>query len=665
MCGIFGVWNVRAEPVDPEAARRATAVLRHRGPDDEGYLLVESASGRAVACAGVETDARCGLPSIETVAKGSFDLVLGFRRLAILDISTAGHQPMSRGPGRPWIVFNGEIYNYRELRAELGRLGHEFRTGTDTETLLAAYEQWGEQCLERLNGMWAFALWDGARRQLTLARDRFGIKPLHYTWDGRRLAFASEIKALVGEHGLPVRFEDQAVYHYLAAGILPSPGKGETFFKNVLSLPPAHTLAVRNGQASLRRFWSLPRPDGPPAGLQAEEAAGRYRELFRKAVRLQLQADVPVGTCLSGGLDSSSLACVVSDLVREGDAGAAGARQKTFSAVYTAEGPHNERPHIERALERTGAEAHFTVPTLERLRSDLERLLWHQEEPFQTTSIFAQWCVMEEAHQRGVKVLLDGQGADESLGGYRPFSLHVHDTWRRSGLSAALAEARAIGREAGVPRLPLLAAAAAQSLPLGWVEALRRSRFRWRNGRPPWNPDFEARCGRESISDWRPWSQQATLDLHLRHLLEESSLPHLLRFEDRNSMAFSIEARVPYLDHELVLASFQEAAAWRIHHGWSKWVLRKAMEGTVPDEIVWRRDKVGFETPEAEWLAQWIRADPELFPGDALSSEYLDPHEVRRQLALYSSAPARGRLPVWRWINLELWMRTWLVSHGG
>lgn len=655
MCGIFGIWHLDGRPVDLAMVRAATHRLRHRGPDDEGYLLVNTQSGRVVPCGGDDTDAALGLPPIAAFAGQPFDLALGFRRLAILDLSPAGHQPMASADGRYWIVYNGEIYNYLELRAELAARGYTFRTGTDTEVILAAYCQWGVECLNRLNGMWALALWDLRERRLFLARDRFGVKPLHYVNSEGRCLFASEIKALVGDHGVPFAPAREAVYHYLVSGALPSPQEGRTFFEGVRALPPGHWMTVQPDDTVRRRFWTLTPDADASSGREAAPIVAQYRDLLTDAVRLRLRSDVPVGTCLSGGVDSSSIVCLIHRLMTEGGlrSGPIGPQQRTFSAVYETTAPYNERPYVEQVLAATGAEGNFTYPTLERLRDDAERLVWCQDEPFQSTSIFAQWCVMGKVRERGVTVLLDGQGADEVLGGYRPFAIFLADRIRRAEWAQALREARAIHAQAQVAILPLLARALFWQLPPAWTRALRRWRDGSRHSLAALDPDFAAACRTHRTVEW-PWTD---LQGHLADQVQESSLPHLLRYEDRNSMAFGVEARVPFLDYRLVEFSFGAAAHWRIHDGWAKWVLRRAMAGIVPDPIAWRRDKVGFETPELAWMRAWARGDPDTFSA-GYSRPYLNLEVVRQRLAGGMETDADART-AWRWVNLETWLRVW------
>jgi asparagine synthase (glutamine-hydrolysing) len=635
--------------------------LRHRGPDDEGYLLADTRSGRVVLCGGEATNPELGLPWLDHFAGERFDLALAFRRLSILDLSPAGHQPMASHDGRLWMIFNGEVYNYVELRRELAGLGHEFRTGTDSEVILAAYSQWGPDCLSRFNGMWALAIWDASKRQLFLARDRFGIKPLYTVDEGGTFAFGSEIKALLASGASPFRPSRLAIAAYIAQGRSPSHLQGETFFEGVRSLPAAHSALISNEAISYRRYWSLPlegRRQQGEGNSSTQYSIRDYQELFTDAVRVHLRADVPVGTCLSGGVDSSSIVAVAGKLMQTEHAVSLerlGEHQQTFSAVYDAEGPWNERQYIEKVIARTGAAGNCIQPTGERLWDDLERLVWHQDEPFRSTSIFAQWCVMDLAHRRGVTVLLDGQGADEVLGGYRPYSVRVAELLRAGRLLRAVELARDARRVAGVNPVSTLGKAMAVQLPAPLLKRLRSARVKQAAGASGLQPDVEDALLTATEEEAEPYVDQRSLSRHLARLIDES-LPDLLRYEDRNSMAFSIEARVPFLDYRLVEYAFTQAAPLRIHKGWTKWVQRIAVRDLLPKEIVWRRDKVGFETPEVQWLRDGRKQIMDILHADETGSEYLDLGAVRRQVPTLLDQPG-GPARVWRWVNLVTWLR--------
>ena len=667
MCGIFGIWNRDGRPLDLAAVERGVESLRHRGPDDEGYLLVDTRRGEAIACGGADTVESLGLPSIEEFRGRQFNLALGFRRLAILDVTPAGHQPMPSRDGRLWIVFNGEIYNYLELRSELEGLGYAFRTNTDTEVILAAYDRWGAECLGRFNGMWGLAIWDNLRRSLFVARDRFGVKPCYLAdGPGGSLAFASEIKALRASGTAGCEPSPAALGGFVAFGAFPSHRAGATFFRDVRSLPPGHASLFEQNDEQTSAYWQLPAAEEQP--LDEAASGARFRELLVDSIRLRLRSDVPLGTCLSGGLDSSAIVAIVRQLTSSPMSAApssVGPRQHTFSAVYDSEGEWNERVHVDRVLARTGAQGHFVVPKSDGLWDEIQQVLAYQDEPVQSSAIYAQWCVMRLARRRGVTVLLDGQGADELLGGYRPYQAVVQDLLRRCRFWGAWRAASDIGRTAGLGRTSLLSAAAKSEL--GW----RVKRWLRPSGSGRWALETLAGAGlneaclaehADEIARAAAGAaavQHASLDEQLRYQMLEESLPNLLRYEDRNSMAFSIEARVPFLDYRLAEFVFRSAAPWRFRRGWTKWLLRRSIENDLPEEIVWRRDKVGYDVPEIDWLRDRRAEVVELFSDASPLAAYFDVPGLRNTTReLLSRGTKRDGRRVWRWINAALWMRS-------
>lgn len=606
MCGIFG-WFRPGRPVDREAAMKATNLMRHRGPDDEGYLLCNLAGGTGSLAAGPESCPRLGLPDCrdKSVQPGA-DLVFGFRRLSIHDLTEAGHQPMGTPDGKLWIVFNGEVYNFPEIRSELEAAGIAFHSGTDTEVILRAYERWGAACLQRFNGMWGLAILDLRRPgepEVFLSRDRCGVKPLFIFEQDGQLAFASELKGLMPVKEGRMRANPLVLADFIAWGRYPGAREGLTFAEGIRMLPPGCSALWRGGRLEVTRWWDLG-PDGDGSDLAEEEAVERLRFLLEDAIRLRLRADVPLGSCLSGGLDSSVIVGNVHRLM-----GMTGGRQRTFSAVYDQEGSFNEKKFIDRVLSGIPAEGFYCKPSPGQFAADFRQLVWHQDEPFTTTSIFAQWCVMKLVRESGTTVLLDGQAADELLAGYRPYRWHFADLLRAGRLREAISEAGMIRRETGDSPLRAMAAAIPSAvLPSGLVTDVVRAGYvralRLR-GKPLLLPhlmsDLASYVSESDGMASYPWRRTAeSLDQHLRGLTLDYILPGLLRFEDRNSMAHSVEARVPFTDFRVVEYAFSPAMrGLKLKNGWAKWALRKAGAGVVPDDILWRRDKVGFATPES------------------------------------------------------------------
>lgn len=651
MCGIFGIWHRDGRRVDVDALDRASKLIRHRGPDDEGFLLVNTTSGGTRHAAGDDTYEHIAAPHVKRAADQPFDFGFAFRRLAIVDLSPLGHQPMASSDGRFWLMFNGEIYNYVEIRAELQSRGHTFRSTSDTEVVLAAYIEWREQCLQRFNGMWGIAVWDNTERTLFLARDRFGVKPLHYVDRDGTFAFSSEIKALVGTHTAAFRPNARAVYDYIAYGRQPSPQRGLTFYEGIRSLPPGHWLRVTRDSVREERFYDLRARTCEHDATSEEERVRAFRELLGDSVRLRLHADVPVGTCLSGGLDSSSIVVLTNGYLGEAGPRGTNARQKTFSAVYDEVARYNERAFVETVVSMTRAESHYVTPTAERLISEGDRLVWHQEEPFGSTSIFAQWCVMALARSAGVTVLLDGQGADEALGGYVPFDVHVAELVRRGHLPTAWRELMAARRVMGMPALATLLKAVLWTLPSAAHRAA--SRVRARGATSVLASEF---AGQHAHAPARE-GKRADLSGHLYDEVERN-LPELLRYEDRNSMAFHIEARVPFVDYRVMEFCFARARELRVRDGWTKYLLRRAMSDSLPREIAWRRDKVGFETPEARWLPLFLRARRDEWRDGLLSAEFVDARAFHDHVDRAVAGQGTPRL-LWRLVNLELWLRSW------
>ena len=619
MCGLCGVVALD-RPAETETVARMAAELDHRGPDGDG-------------------------------AWDEPGVALGFRRLAILDLSAAGMQPMASADGRLQLVHNGEIYNYRELRAELEAKGHAFRTGTDTEVVLAAYREWGEACVERFNGMWALALWDADRRTLFASRDRFGVKPLYYRLDGARLVFASEPKAFRADPETALEANRRAVRDYVEQGY--ADHTAETFFAGISKLPPAHSLTFGPGGLRLRRYWSLEERDAP-----AGDAAESVRELLVDSVRLRLRSDVPVGTCLSGGLDSSAIACVVDHLLRTEaeNARPVGERQRTFTAYFEEPG-FDERPFARAVVEQTGADAHWISFDDAALVDALPRIVEGQDEPFGSTSIVAQWFVMRAAKEAGLTVMLDGQGADETLAGYHgyfgPFFADLLAAGRLRDLRAEIAGYRAL-HGAG-------AATAAVALARPFVPERVRwlARGRVRGGSSLVHPDLR---GLAVTPEPNGSHDDGRLRRQLRLILTARGLPELLRYEDRNSMAHSLEARVPFLDYRLVELLFSLDAGQLIERGKTKAVLRRALGDLLPPVVRDRVDKLGFVTPEARWLRGGLgELAADVFASRSFAERgFVDADAARRRLERHRSSEAAAGFELWRALNVELWARTFL-----
>jgi asparagine synthase (glutamine-hydrolysing) len=642
MCGIAGLAG-RLPPDAPAALARMTAALRHRGPDDEGYAI--GGGGAMCSFRGPDTIAAIPDPPLPKGTPEGAWVALGNRRLAILDLGPGGHGPMGSADGRLWVTYNGEIFNYVELRDELRARGHAFRTTCDTEVLLAAYAEWGDEAWPRLNGMFAFALYDARDRSLVCVRDRFGVKPFHYRTHDGLFAFASEIKALFAPGGVPCRPDEDTLCGFLVAGALAESDR--TFFAGVRSLPGGHALRVGpDGRAVLRRWYELPRPDAH-AGTPDE-----FRALLEDSVRLRLRSDVAVGTCLSGGLDSSSIVALIARLRGPEAAGA----HCSFSVVYPEAGL-DESSFIEAVVRETGVRGARITPTAAELVEDLPALVRSQDEPFPSAGVYSQWRVMRAASEAGVRVLLDGQGGDEALGGYRyhlgPF---LAETARRRGWGVAAAEIGRLHATSRVPRPLLLGLLAYHALPLPAGLRARAIALYATHGRLDaglLQPELLKRAGPPASARHRP---RATLLEERREGLLRTSLPALLRYEDRNSMAFSVEARTPFLDVRLVERALALPSSDLVRGGWTKAILREAMAGVLPEPVRWRRDKLGFATPEARWLREIVPHLREWLGPQARVGAVIRPEVLAAWRAGADESLAR-RPGLWRVLSVELWLR--------
>lgn len=638
MCGIAGAFIGKGRTRVP--IREMAAGLKHRGPDDEGYVLIQTVTGNYEERAGEETHADLHLKRIDVPWPEGCDLVFGHRRLSIIDLTSAGHQPMSDSKKEVWINYNGEIYNYKELRQELENLGVRFFSSTDTEVVVEAYKMWGMDCLHKFNGMWAFALWDSRKKILFCSRDRFGVKPFYYAWVNGNFYFASEIKALLLVGEIPKKISEEAVFDFLALGLIDQ--NPQTFFSAIHSLEPGHFLTLdTQGWLAKKRWYFFPEslgqnryhPDNPQ----------EFLERLSDSVRLRLQSDVRVGTCLSGGLDSSSIVCLAVKHVSS--------PLETFSGCFEEE-QYDERKFIQPVLDRTGARPHFVFPQGKGFWEEWPELVRAQEEPFGSTSLYAHWCVMREAFRHKVNVLLNGQGGDELLGGYPRYQTNralgkiLQGDIR--GFSSLFKDLRVLGFFAFHLLPPFfhlpLADRIAASKPF-----LRRDFLNKHLNR-------HVECLRDRVSTQRNLNESLRSDF-LKYIL-----PNLLRYEDKNSMYFSVEVRLPFMDYRLVEWVFGLEDGAKIENGLDKRILREGMKGILPEEVRLRIDKMGWSTPQEMWLTEGASALRNFFnkPLQAAVAPWVRVEEVKKNFNLkkYSSDL------LWRIINLEMWFRVFFMDQA-
>jgi asparagine synthase (glutamine-hydrolysing) len=621
MCGICGIYNLTGAPVERERLGRMNDTLIHRGPDGAG-LFVDGAVG------------------------------LGHRRLAIIDLHT-GEQPMATDDGRLQVVFNGEIYNFRELKQELEAHGHRFRTHSDTEVILHGYRQWGEAVVDRLRGMFAIALWDALNRSLLLVRDRLGKKPLYYHFDGRRLIFGSEMKALLTDETLPRTLDPAAVDAYCSFGYVPSP---LAIFKEIRKLPPAHLALVSPEGMTVRRYWDLDM-NHEPEEMPEARALEELREVFDEAVRLRMISDVPLGAFLSGGVDSSA---VVASMSLQG-----GAPVRT-AAIGFAEKRFNELEYAEVVASRYGAEHHEFVVRPETLEI-IDRLVWHFDEPFADSSAVPTWYVSQMARQR-VKVALSGDGGDETFAGYtRRYAMtRFEDGLRRkipAGLRTALLGplARIYPRADFLPR-PLRLKGFLTNLSLPLEQAYFRDMSFYCKPEAKallYTPEFAAQVGEsrahEVVGDHffrnrnsDPVSRAQYVDIH-------SYLPEdILVKVDRMSMAHSLEVRAPILDHKVMEYAARLPSSQKLRGEESKYIFKKMNEERLPTEILYRK-KQGFSVPLDDWLRGELRelAHDSLFGG--VLDGLFNPAYVRGLWDAHQSDREHNGTPLWGLLMFSRW----------
>jgi asparagine synthase (glutamine-hydrolysing) len=638
MCGIAGIIAADRLHAD-ERARVAFMgdVLAHRGPDEHGTYLDEWAA-------------------------------LAHRRLSIVDLAS-GQQPLANEDSTIWITYNGEIYNHRDVRAELEPAGHTYRTKSDTETIVHAYEQWGDECVHRLRGMFAFAIWDLPKRRLLLARDRLGVKPLYWCRVRDRVIFGSEIKAIL-ESGLVKAEANEAVLAEVLTTRYTS--DEQTLFKGIYRLQPGHLLVFENGRTRITQYWDV--PTGEPIGSRPDEAVprqaraelvARFRALLEESVRLRLMSDVPLGMFLSGGIDSSAIAVLMARMIDR--------PLKTFSVAFK-DREFNELEYARAVARTVEADAHEIVIDDADFFGALPRLIWHEDEPIAHPSSVPLYFVSRLAREH-VKVVLTGEGSDELLAGYGKYPRSLIN-WRVGSLYGALApEAVRIWlRERIVPRVPGRAGRYAQRSFLGMAHTPESVFFdNFASIRLAKLPSLVSAGAlarsREPYGASLAWLDRplAGTPLLQRVLYADlkTYLVELLMKQDQMSMAASIESRVPFLDHRLVEFAAGLPPRLKLRGFKTKWILRAAVRDVLPADILTRR-KMGFPVPFAAWMkAGWQQvARDVLLDSRSRQRGIINPLAVERLIAAHASARTNGADALWSLLNLELWYRIFIDGEG-
>lgn len=613
MCGIAGI--ISSKPSYRSAVKKMTDIIAHRGPDGEGMYNWN-------------------------------DVSLGHRRLSIIDVSELGCQPM------PYlekyvVIFNGEIFNYIELRDELRQFGYRFTSQTDTEVVLAAYDHWGIDCLHKFNGMFSFALLDKSKNRLFCARDRFGIKPFYYYEQPDFFAFGSEIKVFTVLEGWKAVGNKERLYEYLQFGI--QDHTGETMFENVFQLTGGHYLTVdlNTREKAIKRWYDLRKTT---ANDQTAAADQQFKTLFNNAIKLRLRADVKVGSCLSGGLDSSSVVLTVNEQLKElGKT----ELQETVSSCFENK-KYDEQEYIDEVVKKAGCINHKIFPDLSNIYSRLSKIVWHQDEPFGSTSVFAQWEVFKKARQENIAVMLDGQGADEILAGYHTYyGVYFWELIKKGDFKKLRREIKGLKKLGLYNNRFIIKEVFKNAVPLSLWLLTRKL------GRQEKDYINHTYASKDTASENITFGSVAEMSINQ---VESSNLPMLLHFEDRDSMAFSVEARVPFLDYRLVEFLYHTDAGNKIKDGITKAVLREAMKDVLPAKVLNRKDKMGFVTPEKVWMkenAGLLRKDLEA--AVITGKGFLNEHVLTKFDKMVS-----GKQPfdfsIWRVLCFAEWMRVFEVS---
>jgi asparagine synthase (glutamine-hydrolysing) len=583
VCGVSAIFNNSGLSI--RQLRTMNEIVSHRGPDDEGYMTwaphtgIQVFAGRNTAPSTLDTHQLLLLDDNYVDWKVGF----GHKRLSILDVSPAGHQPMALMNKELVITYNGEIYNYVEIKNELLELGHQFETESDTEVILHAWSEWGVSAISRFNGMFAFILLDQRSNSLYAVRDRFGVKPLYYYENNVALAFASEVKQLCTLQGYSFRLNKQIVFDYLSQSLLDH--DTNTFEEHIFQVKQGHFIQVDliSGRRLEKQWYEL-RPK--PFEGSLHEAFEQFYLMLKDSVRLRMRSDVPIGSALSGGLDSSTIVTLMREVLNE--SGQSDHVIKTITSCNK-DKAYDEWEYASEIVSHVNAIPFRVYPTFDKLLSDLDRMIWHMDYPFSSTSQFSQWCVFEEAKKRGLTVMIDGQGADEQLAGYGGNDMALYTGLMRKGRWIEWwKEASSYRSSKGLWPKGFMVGSIKRAFQVHGKNSEIKRLPNWLNPRETNSRIF-------NFSD---------LQSHLVNQIRFSPLPSLLRYEDRNSMAFSVESRVPFMDYRLIefTLGLDERVIYR--NGIRKFVLRNALRAHVPDVVLNRTDKMGFVSAEEKWLKE-------------------------------------------------------------
>lgn len=618
MCGIAGYIS-RNGIIEKNRFEQMVNIISHRGPNDRGTYYEDK-------------------------------IALGHRRLSIIDLSKEGHQPFNYKE-RYVLVYNGEIYNYIELKDELIGKGYEFKTKTDTEVLIAMYDCYGQDCVTKLNGMWAFAIYDKREKSIFCSRDRFGVKPFYYQYKSDTLVFASEIKQILEVMDEKPQVNVEAAKKYIVAGLLDD--SNETMFRGIYKLEAGHNLyyKIDSDQKNIKKYYDL--REIKQTKKSYKEVCEEFRELFEDSVNIRLRADVPLGFCLSGGLDSSAIVCMSDKIAKQRHDGIS---RHTISSCFE-DKAYDEQEYIDEVVRNTNVISHKTFPKQENLFEQLDQMIWHMDEPFASTSMYAQWSVFKATKEHNLTVMLDGQGADEQLAGYTNFySVLFTDYLKRGKIRKFKEEFEAYKKlrastEKYIKSIDVFFVAIAGLINIGWLTGMVKKVM----NKFPYNLPFD-----DSDISYVDAQREKYPIKNSRKFVYDSiyvGLQALLRYEDRNSMAFSIESRVPFLDYRLVELVYSAPISYKIRNGITKSLMRDALSDVLPEKIRTRYSKLGFVTPEDKWIRDNVEEFGKEFHRACKNiSTFMNTEKLEKWYDDKAANMPRNEFLPWRVICFGRWM---------
>jgi asparagine synthase (glutamine-hydrolysing) len=659
MCGIAGIVQKKCSNINQEIAT-LNSHLKHRGPDDEGYVLISNQD--SLPLGGKDTPAEtlnnqnyyCPKALIEDSSE-ECNLALAHRRLSIIDVSTNGHQPMCSTDKQLWIVLNGEIYNYIELKQELINQGYRFHTASDTEVVLVAYKMWGQECVNHFNGMWAFVIYDADKNILFGSRDRLGVKPLYYYKSDESFVFASEQKALWHSKIVKSGLNSRAVFDYLA--LSHSDAEPESFFQNIISMQQGYNFVFEINNFIFQEYCYYTSDDLKDSvnNLSVKEESERLLELVTKAVNIRTRADVEIGACLSGGIDSSFIVMLLDKYFKEKNIGYS---PQVFTAVYS-NYKYDEEKWAQQVVNSTSVKWHKTYPTSDTLLSDLSDLIYAADTPLLSTSTYAQYKVMKLASEQGIKVLLDGQGADELFAGYNIFNkVYYNELFVRFKFVLLFKEINSTNNFFTTVKnwittdiQMLLKRTPSRVSKYLYEKAIFELKFL--------TPDFKNEYLKRFGNLFFPFN--LNLNDTLKKYASGERLQVMLQLEDRMSMRFSVESRTPFSDDlDLINYGLSLPSSFKIKNGVRKYILREAGKNIIPNQILERKDKIGFQTPEYDWLKSLKNEIPLLLESNI--NEYVNTGLIKENLKLVLENPTSDKSSrILRFIFLSQWRKIYKI----